>query len=59
MVITPWAAATLLLLPTTLVISRSIWDGAQGAELIPLLGKVGRLHLLVSTTLAMALLAKR
>jgi 1,4-dihydroxy-2-naphthoate octaprenyltransferase len=58
MVITPWAAATLLLLPTTAVISRSIWDGAKGADLIPLLGKVGRLHLLVSTTLAMALLAK-
>jgi 1,4-dihydroxy-2-naphthoate octaprenyltransferase len=57
-VITPWAAATLLLLPTTVVISRSIWDGAEGADLIPLLGKVSRLHLLVSTTLAMALLAK-
>jgi len=59
MVITPWAVATLLLLPTTVVISRSIWDGAKGADLIPLLGKVGRLHLLLSTTLAMALLAKR
>jgi 1,4-dihydroxy-2-naphthoate polyprenyltransferase len=58
MVITPWAVATLLLLPTTVVISRSILDGAKGADLIPLLGKVGRLHLLLSTTLAMALLAK-
>ncbi len=57
--ITPWAVATLLLLPTTAVISRSIWDGAKGADLIPLLGKVGRLHLILSTTLAMALLAKR
>ena len=57
--ITPWALATLLLLPTTIVISRSIWDGATGVELIPLLGKVGKLHLTLSSTLAMALLAKR
>ena len=53
------ALATLFLIPTTLAISRSIWAGAKGADLIPLLGKVGALHLLLSTTLAMALLAKR
>jgi 1,4-dihydroxy-2-naphthoate octaprenyltransferase len=53
------ALATLFLIPTTLTISRSIWAGAKGADLIPLLGKVGALHLLLSTTLAMALLAKR
>jgi len=55
-IITPWALATLLLLPISLMISRSIQAGASGPELIPLLGKVGRLHLLLSTTLAIALL---
>lgn len=57
--ISPWSAATLLLLPTSFRISRTIWAGAKGSELIPLLGEIGRLHLLLSTTLAMALLAKR
>lgn len=57
--ITPWSAATLLLLPTSLKISRGIWNGAKGAELIPFLGEIGKLHLLLSITLAMALLAKR
>jgi len=58
-IITPYAFATLLLIPTSLTISRSVWGGAKGAELIPLLGKIGKLHLLLSTTLALALLAKR
>ena len=55
-VITPWAIATLLLFPITLQIATSIIKGAQGVELIPLLGKTGRLQLLISTTLAIALL---
>ena len=55
-VVTPWAIATLLLLPITAQIARSIIKGAQGVELIPLLGKTGRLQLLLSTTLAIALL---
>ncbi len=58
-VITPYAFATLLLVPTSMVISRSVMGGAKGAELIPLLGKIGKLHLLLSSTLALALLAKR
>lgn len=57
--ITPWSAATLLLLPTSIKISRGIWNGAKGADLIPFLGEIGKLHLLLSVTLAMALLAKR
>jgi len=57
--ISPWSAATLLLLPISIRISRGILAGAKGAELIPFLGEIGKLHLLVSTTLAMALLAKR
>jgi 1,4-dihydroxy-2-naphthoate octaprenyltransferase len=40
-------------------ISRGVWAGAKGAELIPFLGDIGKLHLLVSSTLALALLAKR
>jgi 1,4-dihydroxy-2-naphthoate octaprenyltransferase len=56
--ITPSALATLFLLPITVRISRTVLRGAKGAQLIPLLGKVGALHLLLSTTLAMALLAK-
>lgn len=57
--ITPWSAATLLLLPISIKISKGIWNGAKGAELIPFLGEIGRLHLLLSVTLAFALLAKR
>ena len=59
MTITPWSAATLLLLPISFKISRGIWSGAKGAQLIPFLGEIGKLHLLLSITLAMALLAKR
>lgn len=55
-VVTPWAVATLLLAPITSQIARAIIKGAQGVELIPLLGKTGRLQLLLSTTLAIALL---
>ncbi len=55
-VVAPWAIATLFLLPITAQIARSIIKGAQGVELIPLLGKTGRLQLLLSTTLAIALL---
>ncbi len=54
--ITPWTLATLLLLPITIQIARGVWAGITGADLIPILGKVGRLHLLLSTTLAIALL---
>ena len=55
--VSPWAIFTLLLLPISFQISRSIIQGAQGVELIPLLGKTGRLQLLLSTALAIALIA--
>lgn len=54
-VVTPWAIATLALLPITVQITRSIRAGSQGVDLIPLLGKTGRLQLMLSTTLAIAL----
>ena len=55
--VTPWAIATTLLIPISIAISRSILSGARGVELIPLLGKTGRLQLLLSTVLALALVA--
>lgn len=54
--ITPWALITLIFLPITLSLISAIRAGASGAALIPLLGKVGKLQLLLSTALAIALL---
>ncbi len=54
--ITPWTVVTILLFPLTSQIITLIRNGASGAELIPLLGKVGKLQLFLSTTLAIALL---
>ena len=54
--ITPWTLITLLFLPITGKIARGIQSGAAGAQLIPMLGQVGRLQLFLSTALAVALL---
>jgi 1,4-dihydroxy-2-naphthoate octaprenyltransferase len=54
--ISAWSALTLVFLPLTWSIVRGIREGAVGAELIPMLGKVGKLQLLLSATLALALL---
>ena len=54
--ITPWTALTVLALPFTLQVIKRIHDGATGQELIPVLGQVGKVQLLLSTTLALALL---
>ena len=56
MVISKWTALTLILLPLTWNVVQGIRGGAVGAELIPMLGKVGKLQLLLSSTLALALL---
>ena len=56
MVISKWTALTLILLPLTWNVVKGIRGGAVGAELIPMLGKVGKLQLLLSSTLALALL---
>jgi len=57
--ITPWALATIVFLPMAVKISRNVMGGAQGAALIPILGKVGKLQLFIAVTLAIALLAQR
>ena len=54
--ITPWTLITLAFLPVTLKIAQRVNEGAKGADLIPTLGQVGKLQLLLSTTLAIALL---
>ena len=52
--ITPWTLLTLLLLPMTLAIAKSVLKGAIGVELIPLLGKTGRLQMLFALLLSLA-----
>lgn len=54
--ISPWTLLTLIFLPLTRRIVHGIRAGAQGKELIPMLGQVGKLQLLLSTSLALALL---
>ena len=53
---TPWALLTLLIVPRTIKIQKRINRGAHGVELIPLLGATGELQMLLSTTLAIAIL---
>lgn len=54
--ITPWALITLLFAPFTWQIIKAIRAGAQGAALIPMLGRIGKLQLFLSLSLALALL---
>jgi len=54
-VITPWALVTVVFLPVTIGIIKYVQAGAKGAELISTLGKVGKLQLMLSTALAVAL----
>ena len=54
--ISPWTLLTLIFVPFTRRIVHGIRAGAQGKDLIPMLGQVGKLQLLLSTTLALALL---
>jgi 1,4-dihydroxy-2-naphthoate octaprenyltransferase len=54
--ISPWTLITLVFIPVTFGIIRGIRAGAKGSELIPTLGQVGKLQLLLSTSLAIALL---
>ena len=53
---TPWVALTLLTLPMTISILKPLWSGVEGAGLIPLLGKTGKLQILFSLALFLALI---
>lgn len=52
--ITPWTLLTIALLPISIGVSRSVLAGAAGRDLIPLLGKTGRLQMLFALCLAIA-----
>ena len=51
----PQALLTLLVLPLTLSISRSVISSATGSALIPLLGKTGKLQMFFGALFAIAL----
>jgi len=51
----PWALLTILALPLTISISRSVLNGATGRDLIPLLGKTGKLQLVFALLFSLAL----
>jgi 1,4-dihydroxy-2-naphthoate polyprenyltransferase len=53
---TPWVALTILTLPMTISIVRSLWSGIQGVDLIALLGKTGKLQLFFCLALSLALI---
>lgn len=51
----PLAMLTLLVTPLTFSIARTVMSGAHGAQLIPLLGKTGKLQLIFAIVFALAL----
>ena len=51
----PWSILTLAVLPLTISISRVVMSGASGAELIPLLGRTGKLQMFFGALFAIAL----
>ena len=53
---TPWTLLTLLTLPMTISILKALWSGIQGVDLIALLGKTGKLQMLFSLALSLALI---
>jgi 1,4-dihydroxy-2-naphthoate octaprenyltransferase len=53
---TPWVALTILALPMTISIVRSLWSGIQGVDLIALLGKTGKLQMVFCLALSLALI---
>jgi 1,4-dihydroxy-2-naphthoate octaprenyltransferase len=50
-----WVLLTLITLPMAVSIARSVLGGAAGAELIPLLGKTGKLQLFFALIFAFSL----
>ena len=51
----PTALLTLLLLPMSISISRQVLSGTSGKELVPVLGRTGKLQLMFSIVFALAL----
>ena len=52
----PWVALTAVTLPMTISILRALWSGIQGAQLIALLGKTGKLQMVFCLALSLALI---
>jgi 1,4-dihydroxy-2-naphthoate octaprenyltransferase len=52
----PWVALTIVTLPMTISILRALWSGIQGAQLIALLGKTGKLQMVFCLALSLALI---
>lgn len=57
--ISPWVFLTLLIVPLAIRIGVAINQGAQGAALIPLLGKAGKLQLFFALLMTFALFMAR
>jgi 1,4-dihydroxy-2-naphthoate octaprenyltransferase len=53
---TPWTLLTLLTLPMTISILKALRSGIQGVDLIALLGKTGKVQMLFSLALSLALI---
>ena len=51
----PFALLTLLALPLSASLARSVWAGTTGAALIPLLAKTGKLQMLFAALFALGL----
>ena len=53
---TPWVALTLATLPLTVSILKALWSGVEGTALIALLAATGKLQMLFSFALSLALI---
>ena len=52
----PWTMLTLATLPLTISVLKPLWSGVDGAGLIPLLGKTGKLQMVFCLALSLALI---
>jgi 1,4-dihydroxy-2-naphthoate octaprenyltransferase len=56
---TPWTMLTLVTLPRVISILRTLWTGALGRTLIPVLAKTGEQQILFCLALSLALILQR
>jgi 1,4-dihydroxy-2-naphthoate octaprenyltransferase len=56
---TPWVILTLVTLPRVILILRTLWTGALGQVLIPVLAKTGEQQILFCLALSLALILQR